>query len=624
MYLLNQCSFRNFYYVYNLYFLGIFSKLKEFDYAKKVFKNGENMLLSLIATVVSNGVLSLDELPGTVTNSQEFVLSGAICLKDEFPVDSVDAFIRWKSLFTELRAVLIQVGLRNAYRSAFLSLEKYATQDPTLKNEPPIKEFKAIESQLLQKCIVPVINALYQQKAEGIQTLLNESDIVLDYTFNIYNPEYRDPPESQACGIVIRPQDNPFLFRIDNQRVYKLLIQLPKAIYELWSSYKFHPIMKDLADALFPPNVCEYLLKPSVKRLFICPDVDLLCFPIDQLPITDSHGTTKPLHEWFSVTFLSSPRELLRKSTVMHLQKMLYSSGTGTESGSDHSSAKDQQIQESDLPQNDKEAESICDKLKCYIIANPNFKLELSSESETGFTFSFKSLLSSLDSLLGLSAPVEDVITDLVASQKEAENVHLLLSMNDKLEVKEPIVGSEATISRLLDLQSPFVLHIATHGYSGKQVSVRYKGNFWTDNSSGILLAGASTFRNKYYSKMDPKAGTGHMNAVAACGMQLDNTRLVFISTCNSSVGSRPTQEMPNSFTQAVRAAGAETVIATLWTVSDSETAEFVSYFYDHFVNTPHCRPSEAISYAKQVMKAAGKSMFYWGAFVCNGLDNPL
>lgn len=139
-----------------MYFLGIFSKLKEFDYAKKVFKNGENMLLSLIATVVSNGVLSLDELPGTVTNSREFVLSGAICLKDEFPVDSVDAFIRWKSLFTELRAVLIQVGLRNAYRSAFLSLEKYATQDPTLKNEPPIKKFKAIESQLLQKFIVPV------------------------------------------------------------------------------------------------------------------------------------------------------------------------------------------------------------------------------------------------------------------------------------------------------------------------------------------------------------------------------------------------------------------------------------------------------------------------------------
>ena len=580
------------------------------------------MLLSLIATLVKNGVLSLDELPGTVTNFREFVLSGALSLKEKFIVASVDAIVRWKSFFTELRAIFIQVGLRHAYQSAFLLLEKHATEDPPSKIAQPLEQFKAIECQLLQSSIVQVINALYQQKVADIQAVLNESDIILDYVFSVYNPEYHDPPKSQACGIVITPCGDPLLFCIDDAVTFNLLSQLPKAVFEVWKSGGCHPTMKELADVLFPSSVCELLFKSKVKRVFICADSYLLCFPIDQLPTTDTHGITKPLNEWFSISFLSSPRELLRKSTVKQLREMLQLHDSSEEVSK---MSNEQVIVEGESKPNLVSTNQVTDfipnNLKCYIIANPNFKLE--KPSEPGHVLSFKSMLSSLDSLFGFSKTFEDDISDLPASQKEAENVHLLLSMNDKLVVEQPITGSEATISRLFNIQSPFVLHLATHGYAEKH-SVRYRGNFWTDNSSGVLLAGASTFRNKLYDKIDPKAGTGHMSAVAACGMQLSNTRLVFISACDSSVGSKPTHEMPNSLTQAIRAAGAETVIATLWIVSDSETAEFVSYFYDHLVNTPQCRPSEAVCYAKQAMKEAGKSMFYWGAFMCYGLDNPL
>ena len=83
-------------------------------------------------------------------------------------------------------------------------------------------------------------------------------------------------------------------------------------------------------------------------------------------------------------------------------------------------------------------------------------------------------------------------------------------------------------------------------------------------------------------------------------------------------------QEMPDSFTQALRAAGAETIISTLWAVSDTETSEFVTYFYDRLVNIPLCRPSEALCYAKTMMKQKGESMFHWGSYTCQGLDRPL
>ena len=635
------------------FFTGIFAKLNKYDYAHRMFESGENMLLSLIATVTSKHVLSLDQLPSAVTNGRQFVLSGAIWLKDKFPEVAADAFIRWKSFFTELRALLIQLGLGNAYRAAFLSLERLALEGTSHQKFQALEEFKVAEGQVLQKFILPVINAMYQQKVETVARVLEETDVVLDYTFNIYNPQYSNPPRSQAFGMALQPHGKPLLFSVDNQQVYKLLAQLPEATYKMWlsDSGTFDQVTKALSDLLFPPEIQKLLLETRVKTLFISPDVDLMCFPIDQLPLADASGTSKPLYERFSVTFVSSPRELIRKQTVASLRQASevttshdeladgsalpgsemtveqMAQQTSTLDISNQSSAQSTSQMGSDaaaegLPV--KSATAATAPAECFIVADPNFRHELPSDS--GITSGLKSLLSYLDAFLGpATQPGDEIhVAELQASKTEADSVKLSLSANKKLTVHEPILGSEATISKLLNLDSPFVFHCATHGYAGKQVSTRYRGNFWTDNSSGILLAGATTFKRGEYSKIDPKAGTGHMNAIAACGLRLSGTRLVFISTCNSSVGSRPTQEMPNSFTQALRAAGADTVISTLWTIRDNDAAEFASYFYDCLVNKPHCRPSEAVSYAKQKMQSEGKSMFHWGAFVCNGVDISL
>ena len=617
---------------------GIFVKLNKLDYARRMFESGENMLLSLIATVTSNGVLSLDQLPFAVTNGREFVLSGAIWLKDRFPEVAADAFIRWKSFFTELRALLIQLGLGNAYRAAFLSLEGLALEGKSHQKLQVLEEFKVAEGQVLQKFILPVINAMYQQKAETVATVLNEGDIVLDYTFSIYNPQYHNPPKSQACGMALQSKGKPLVFLVDHNKVYELLTQLPEATYKMWlsDSATFSRITMALSDLLFPPEIQKLLLDSRVRTLFISPGVDLMCFPIDQLPLSDASGTIKPLYKRFSVTFVSSPRELIRNQTVASLREVIKSSDEPSD-GSSLSSSKamaEQMTQQMSALEISNQsvssqvrslpvstASAVTSPAECFIVADPDFKHELSTES--GIASGLKSLLSYLDTFLGTATQSEDDIRDLHASRTEADNVENALSVSRRL-VCKPIVGSEATISKLLSLDSPFLLHCATHGYAGKQVSTRYRGNFWADNSSGILLSGAATYRKGLHSRMDPKAGTGHMNAIAACGLRLSGTRLVYISACNSSVGSRPTQEMPDSFTQALRAAGADTVISTLWTVADDNAAVFASYFYDCLVSKPCCRPSEAVSYAKQKMESEGKSMFHWGAFVCNGVDISL
>lgn len=601
------------------------------------------MALSLLATLLEGNILSLDELPSSITNCRKLALSGAIWLKDHFPKDAADVFIRWKSLFTELRATLIRLGLRNCYREAFQAIETHATKgDEGGRQRHQVQSaFQAKEKKFFQEFSLSVIKALYSQDYDSVAGVLQDSDVAIDYTFKIYNPEHHNPPQSQACVVVILPQKPPMIFSISNKLVYDLLQKWPQAIYKLWYSQEeeFKQITKSLSDILFPDPVQRILLDPVVTRVFISPDADLMCFPIDQLPISDSDGSCLPLYERVSVSILSSPRELLRDLTVMKLRDSSQDS-TVDSRNSDQSSSKEGEMKNPAPDGEPKQAQATDPKADlhnlakkvaklhltesgrdCFIVANPDYKLESVGQSSS----SWKQWLGSFSALLGSAGQSEGcTILKLTDSQKEAERVHRILSQSSILVVHPPLTQKEATISTMLEFKSPHILHLATHGYTSKQESIHYHGNFWTDESSGILLAGAQTFLDKDFEKIDIRAGTGHMNSIAMCGMQLEGTRLVYVSTCDSSVGSRPSQEMPASITHALRAAGAQTVISTLWIISDTEATEFATYFYEQLMARPDSSPSEALSYAKALMKQKGHSMFHWGTFVCHGVDYPL
>jgi len=601
------------------------------------------MALSLLATLLEGNILSLDELPSSITNCRKLALSGAIWLKDHFPKDAADVFIRWKSLFTELRATLIRLGLRNCYREAFQAIETHATKgDECERQRHQVQSaFQAKEKKFFQEFSLSAIKALYSQDYDSVAGVLQDSDVAIDYTFKIYNPEHHNPPQSQACVVVILPQKPPMIFSISNKLVYDLLQKWPQAIYKLWYSQEeeFKQITKSLSDILFPDPVQRILLDPVVTRVFISPDADLMCFPIDQLPISDSDGSCLPLYERVSVSILSSPRELLRDLTVMKLRDSSQDS-TVDSRNSDQSSSKEGEMKNPAPDGEAKQAQATDPKADlhklakkvaklhltesgrdCFIVANPDYKLESVGQSSS----SWKQWLGSFSALLGSAGQSEGcTILKLTDSQKEAERVHRILSQSSILVVHPPLTQKEATISTMLEFKSPHILHLATHGYTSKQESIHYHGNFWTDESSGILLAGAQTFLDKDFEKIDIRAGTGHMNSIAMCGMQLEGTRLVYVSACDSSVGSRPSQEMPASITHALRAAGAQTVISTLWIISDTEATEFATYFYEQLMARPDSSPSEALSYAKALMKQKGHSMFHWGAFVCHGVDYPL
>lgn len=749
--------------------LGILAKLGSDDQALSVFHSGESMALSLISTNLQRNVLSLDELPAAITVCRKLALSGAIWLKNSYPEEAANVFIHWKSMFTELRAILIRLGLRDSYREAFHAIEMNGYITDESERCRVQGNFQAHERQFLQKFSLAIFKALYSHDYDSISRALQESDVAIDYAFSIYNPEHHNPPQPQACGVLICPQKAPVLFDIPNDLVYNLIKKWPQAIYKMWYSQdeEFKMVSKSLSDALFPEVVRKSLLDPSVTRVFISPDADLMCFPVDQLPVHDDDGSTKPLYERVSVSILSSPRELLRDATVKNLQSTsvpMTEFGCKNEAANESTASADgeklvaldstKSVPESNFPlssqkelpesrstlcfdprANDSQKEPAaakpependslsCDKqllpneiaakegklstgqseihafpsthehdlkklhkegsskhtattnladntlfhvstteprnntlptdndpsgadasasidddetecpvqlqvtkpnLDCFIVANPDYTYECSDEHRSSAP-QWKLWLDAFSGMLGsITQSKSSCIPVLNGSQREAETVHRFLSINQNFKVHPPLTQKEATISAVLSLRSPHILHFATHGYTSKQESIHYHGNFWEDELSGILLAGAQTFLDKKFEKMDTKAGTGHMNSIAMCGMQLEHTCLVFVSACVSSVGSRPVQEMPSSITQALRAAGAQTVISTLWAIDDEDAFEFSTHFYDHLINFPECRPSEALSHAKAMMKTSEKSMFQWGAFVCHGLDNPV
>jgi CHAT domain-containing protein len=68
---------------------------------------------------------------------------------------------------------------------------------------------------------------------------------------------------------------------------------------------------------------------------------------------------------------------------------------------------------------------------------------------------------------------------------------------------------------------------------------------------------------------------------------------------------------------RAIKSAGAESLIMSMWSVSDQATSEMMSLFYTHWLGGMSKR--EALRKAQEEMRAKYPHPFYWGAFVMLG-----
>ena len=146
------------------------------------------------------------------------------------------------------------------------------------------------------------------------------------------------------------------------------------------------------------------------------------------------------------------------------------------------------------------------------------------------------------------------------------------------------------------------IIHLATHGYSFlvtlEEPPTFMRDSITQDNSllaSGIALTGANVLGNSSC------AEDGLLSSRELCELDLSNIKLAVISACKSSQGV-VSDEGPAGIVRALKKAGVQTIIATLWSIDDKATALFMTSFYRAWKNGGK-NVQEALAYAKQAVK---------------------
>jgi CHAT domain-containing protein/Tfp pilus assembly protein PilF len=187
------------------------------------------------------------------------------------------------------------------------------------------------------------------------------------------------------------------------------------------------------------------------------------------------------------------------------------------------------------------------------------------------------------------------------------------------------LTGGQASATALEQLKAPKILHIATHGFflldTGRQTEPGNGGSAATVREtadllnpllrSGLALSGANL--------MQEGRGKGILTALEATNLDLWGTKLVSLSACDTGVGEVKDREGVYGLRRSFFLAGAETLVMSLWPVSDYVTREMMTAYYTGLKNG--LGRGEALRQAElAMMKRKGRQHpFYWASFIQSG-----
>jgi MYXO-CTERM domain-containing protein len=193
--------------------------------------------------------------------------------------------------------------------------------------------------------------------------------------------------------------------------------------------------------------------------------------------------------------------------------------------------------------------------------------------------------------------------------------------------------GENATKASLYKLAGPKVLHIATHGFfladpqPARAISLTSRGLELDPVSagpsrprlpaekplllSGLALAGANASGS---AKTD-----GILTALEAMGLDLQGTRLVVLSACETGVGAVQRGDGVYGLRRALVIAGAETQVMSLWKVDDEATRDLMVAYYNRL--EAGGGRSESIAEVQRAMLASKGTAhpFFWASFIVSG-----
>jgi len=338
---------------------------------------------------------------------------------------------------------------------------------------------------------------------------------------------------------------------------------------------------KELYTLVFRPLVPHL---GTARRLFLAPDGQLSLVPFDAL-----HDGERFVLEGWELTYLGSGKDLLRQPARRPAPRSV------------------------------------------VVLADPEFSAPAAPPAATSGERS-----ADLKRFFSALRPVRAGLSwvPLPATRDEAQAIQRLLPWARLL------LGPEASKAALLTLETPAVLHIATHGYFLRNASAPL-ASFPADtrgvvspglvNSdqpwgvtepllrSGLVLAGANV----------PEASSGEsrpedslVTALELAGLNLWGTQLVVLSACETGLGDVKPGQGVYGLRRALGVAGAETVVTSLWRVKDGTAAELMEGYYRRLLAGQG--RVQALREAMRELHRKRPHPYYWAPFIAIGQDTPL
>jgi tetratricopeptide (TPR) repeat protein len=168
-------------------------------------------------------------------------------------------------------------------------------------------------------------------------------------------------------------------------------------------------------------------------------------------------------------------------------------------------------------------------------------------------------------------------------------------------------LDADATEAQLQKINSPRILHLATHGFflpeskderrseepeletgkmnlTGNEQNERRTAVILKNpmHRSGLALAGAQrTLEAWAKGEAPPNGNDGIVTAEEVGGLNLKGTWLVVLSACETGTGQAKAGEGVMGLRRGFIQAGAQNLLMTLWPISDETTVEIMRDFYD-------------------------------------------
>jgi CHAT domain-containing protein len=184
------------------------------------------------------------------------------------------------------------------------------------------------------------------------------------------------------------------------------------------------------------------------------------------------------------------------------------------------------------------------------------------------------------------------------------------------------LTGTHATKKALQRVEAPLILHIATHGFflrdstasAALPLQPQQISGAGIENPllrSGLALAGAN------HERLGNNEGI--LTALEASTLNLWGTKLVTLSACDTGVGTIRDRDGVYGLRRSFFLAGTESLVMSLWPVSDYVTRGMMSVYYRGLKSG--LGRGEALRQAQlATLKRKGRQHpYYWASFIQSG-----